>query len=212
MFDQGVIKHSKATEYSQILMVPKKEPGDWRIVHDFRSLNAATDGVHWPLPNIKEMLIRLGSHKPKYFAVMDLTKGYNQFPMAADSKSFTAFITYYGIYEYNRVAMGLKGAGSYFQQTLVSVVLIGLVLVICEVYLDDIITHGQTEDQLIDRLRQIWSRFRSHRITVSPKKTTIGVTQIEYVGHVINSEGTTFSREKIDKVLQVPPPKTAKQL
>lgn len=212
MLEHNIVQPSIATEFSQVLMVPKKEPGDWRIVHDYRALNEATEGIHWPLPNIKEMLVRIGSHTPRFFAVMDLTKGYNQFPMAADSKILTAFITFFGIFEYNRVAMGLKGAGAYFQQTLVSTVLMGLVLVICEVYLDDIITYGQSEDELLNRLRQIWMRMRTKRITISPKKTVIGLSQIEYVGHVINSEGTTFSKEKIAKVLQVPPPKTAKQL
>jgi hypothetical protein len=108
--------------------------------------------------------------------------------------------------------MGLKGAGSYFQQMLVSVVLAGLVLTICEVYLDDVITYGETPKELLERLRRIWLKFRQYKITLSPKKLVIGVPQIEYVGHVINSEGTRFSREKLDKVLQVPPPKTAKEL
>ena len=212
MLEQGVIQPSGATEYSQTIMVPKKEPNDWRVVHDFRPLNEASEGVYWPLPNIKEMLVRLGSHKPKFFAVMDLTKGYNQFPMSADSKVYTAFITCFGIFEYNRVGMGLKGAGPWFQRMIVTVVLVGLILFICEVYLDDIITHSRTEDELIDRLRQIWTRFRKYNITVSPKKTVIGVSEIEYVGHVINSEGTRFSKEKIAKVLQVPPPRTAGEL
>ena len=43
--------------------------------------------------------------------------------------------------------MGLKGAPSYFQQAMATVVLAGLMYVICELYLDDIIVHGKTEDE-----------------------------------------------------------------
>jgi hypothetical protein len=38
------------------------------------------------------------------------------------------------------------------------------------------------------------------------------MTQVEYVGHVVTSEGMTFSQAKIDKVVNFPTPVVAKQL
>ena len=75
MLDQGLIRPSKATAWSQVLLVPK--PNDqWRFCVDFRRLNDATRAEGWPIPNIKETLNRIGRAKAKYFATMDLTKGF----------------------------------------------------------------------------------------------------------------------------------------
>lgn len=49
----------------------------------------------------------------------------------------TAFMTNKGLYEWNRVPMGLKGAPGYFQSQITEKVLAGLRGQICEVYIDD---------------------------------------------------------------------------
>jgi hypothetical protein len=97
---RGVIEYSYSTEYSQVLMV-KKKPLDpaLRFCLDFRRLNDATECVDtWPLPNIKQMIERVGRRKPKYFANMDLTAGYHQFGLNKDVRVFTAFICFIGIF------------------------------------------------------------------------------------------------------------------
>ena len=97
----------------------------------------------WPIPNIKNMLQRLGAKRAKYYAKLDLTSGYHQAPLHKDSRGYTAFVTFMGIYEWCRVPMGLKGAPSYFQGVLASIVLVGLLYFICELYIDDIIVYGR---------------------------------------------------------------------
>ena len=54
-------------------------------------------------------------HKPKRFVVLDLTSGYHQLAIHEHCRKYTAFAAFNGIYEWTRVPMGLKGAGSYFQ-------------------------------------------------------------------------------------------------
>ena len=59
--------------------VPKKNPGDYRLVEDFRDLNAATvDDAH-PLPRIEDILQRQGACK--IWSVLDLKSGYHQMPL-----------------------------------------------------------------------------------------------------------------------------------
>ena len=48
----------------------------------------------WPIPNIKQLLDRLGAIRLKYFGVVDLTSGYHQAPLAAESQHLEAFITH----------------------------------------------------------------------------------------------------------------------
>ena len=198
----GVLNVSQASEYSPVHLVPKPD-GSWRFCIDFRRLNSITKSMGWPIPNIKQLLDRLGAKRPKYFGVVDLTSGYHQAPLAADSQHLTAFITHMGVFEWTRAVMGLKGAGSYFQQEMSTTVLIGLLYDICELYLDDILVHAQTEEAFIANLRKLFERLSKHGITMNPKKCRFGFSELEYVGHVINELGLTFSREKIEKVLNI---------
>ena len=49
-------------------------------------------------------------------------------------------------------------------------------------------------------------------MTVNPKKCRFGLTEIEYVGHVINAQGITHSQDRIEKVLSMQKPTMAKHL
>jgi hypothetical protein len=55
------------------------------------------------------MIGRLGNKRPQYFAVIKLTKGCYQAPLAESSRHFTASITLImGLYEWTRLPMGLN--------------------------------------------------------------------------------------------------------
>ena len=133
MQEVGVIEHSTAMHYSQVHMVPKK-PRGWRFALDYRELNENSESYAWPIPNIREMFARIGEHRPRYFAVLDLTSGYHQVEVANPSRAFTAFITTMGIFQFKRFPMGLKGAPAYFQKIMSGVVLHGLGFSICDIY------------------------------------------------------------------------------
>ena len=77
-----------------------------------------------------------------------------------------------------------------------TVVLAGLIYIICEVYLDDIIVHAKTQTEFFERLRQVFDRFRKHKITLNPTKCQFGLPQVEFLGHVLNEEGLSFSEKK----------------
>ncbi len=56
--------------------------------------------------------------------------------------------------------MGLKGAPSYFQRVMATVVLGGLIMSICELYIDDLLIYADSEEQLLERLELVLNRFR----------------------------------------------------
>ena len=175
-------------------------------------MNAATTSMGWPIPNISAMLRRLGHAKSKYYAKMDLTSGYFQAPLSENSRRYTAFITWCGLYEWTRVPMGLKGAPSYFQQMMTQFVLIQLVHITCELYLDDILVHATTEDELLNRLRTVFERLRKHRITLNPEKCEFGLNEVNFVGHTLSGNGISMSTDKKQSIISFPKPKTAKEL
>jgi hypothetical protein len=211
MIAANVVEESQAPYYSQVLLTPKPN-NEWRFCVDYRRLNDATTKLGWPIPNIHQMLRRVGESKAKIFAKIDFTKGYYQAPLSMSSRALTAFICFCGVYQWLRVPMGLKGAPSYFQKEMATLVLGGLIHIILELYIDDILIHGKTEEEFLERVRKVFERLRNHRITVNPKKCIFGAPRIEFVGHEINEKGMKFSEEKIRKVIDFAVPITPKQL
>ena len=109
---------------------------------DYRALNDCTPDSSWPIPKI-------GSRKPKIFGIMDLTQGYHQAPLSNTTKAYTAFITFSGVYEFTRLPFGPKRAPSYFQEIMATVVLVGLIYMICERYIDDCSVFGDTNVEFV---------------------------------------------------------------
>jgi transposase InsO family protein len=209
--EKGIIEKSQSAYYSQVLMVPKPD-GTRRLCIDYRNLNDCTVDASWPIPNISDMLQRIGSQKPKIFGTMDLTQGYHQAPLTMQTRAFTSFIVFCGVYQFTRLPFGLKRAPSYFQEVMATFVLAGLIHITCEMYIDDCNVFGQSTDEFIARLKQIFERFRKYHVFLKASKCFFGYTEIDFVGKVISEEGLKMSRSKIQSVLDFPLPSISKQL
>ena len=109
------------------------------------------------------MLDRLSKKKPKYFTILDLTSGYFQIPIDEQSQALTAFRTAIGLFEWTRLPMGLKGAGSYFQMQ-THKIFEDLLYNIIEIYLDDILIFAETKEELITNTEIVLERLRKHNI------------------------------------------------
>jgi hypothetical protein len=145
MLEDKIIKPSQSAWNFPILLTPKKldAPGKhkWRIYVDFRKLNDVTVGDSFPLPNIQDVLDKLG--RARYFSALDCASGYWQVPLAEKDREKTAFRSATGHYEYLRMPFGLKSAPSTFQR-LINQVFLGLIGTRCFCYLDDVILFGET--------------------------------------------------------------------
>jgi hypothetical protein len=60
MLAAGIIEVSPASFDSQVHIAPK--PGGFRFSIYFRKLNDTTASASWPIPNIQQMIIRVGAH------------------------------------------------------------------------------------------------------------------------------------------------------
>ena len=99
-----------------------------------------------------------------------------------------------------------------FKQKIANTVLTGLIYKICDLYIDDIIIYGISQEDFLHNLDRVFKRLEEFNILLNPKKAKIGLSQIEYVGHTINENGVTISKEKRDYVLDVPIPQSQKAL
>ena len=123
------------------------------------------------VPHILQIINRIGALKPKVFIIIDFTAGYHQTPLHPDSQEYTAFITQYGLLEWNRVAMGLKGSGPFFQRSVANKVLARYVTRICEICIDVVLLFGTTDDEYLDNTRKVLVRLRGAKVTPNRIRT-----------------------------------------
>jgi hypothetical protein len=207
----NVIRPSQAAAWSQLHLTPKPN-GTWRFNVDYRALNRYTRAARALIPNIAQLLRHIGAQNPKRFAKMDMTSGFHQMAIDERYRHLTAFAAGSEIYEFNRVSMGLMNAPWYFQQALSREVFPHLLHRIMEIYIDDLLTWAQSFEELINNLEKIFDTLQKHKLTVNPEKCSFGMTEVEFVGHVIDNQGITFSHKKLEKVANMPIPETKGEL
>jgi len=211
MVKSGVIELCDAKHYSQIHLVMKPD-GKYRFTVDFRQLNACIKSSSWPIPKIQDIFQDIGATRPRYFCIMDMTEGYYQLPLDEASRDFTAMYTTAGLYRWKRVPMGLKHAGIHFQKMIETEVLHGIVGTGCAVYQDDVCVYASTKEELLTRMSRVLERFQEYGVKLKPSKCKFGLEEVNLLGHVINQHGTTFSRTKLQGVIEFERPTTAKML
>jgi hypothetical protein len=154
MLEDNIIQPSKRPWSFPILKAPKQMDASgkrkYRICVDYRKLKDVTVGDFYPLPNIQDILDKLG--RARYFSALDCCCSYWQVPLADEDRVKTAFSTATGHYEYLRMPFGLKPAPSTFQR-LMNQVFMGLLGTRCFVYLDDVILFGATLQEHNEKLR-----------------------------------------------------------
>jgi hypothetical protein len=60
-------------------MLTPKPDGSYRFCADYRNMNDASPDASWPIPNIAQLLTRIGAQRANVFGVMDLTWGYQRY-------------------------------------------------------------------------------------------------------------------------------------
>ena len=70
---------------------------------------------------------------------------------------------------------GLKAAPSYFQGQMATQVLGDLLHALCELFVDDLITWGKSEEEFLANLRRIFERLRLKRVKLHPDKCELGL-------------------------------------
>lgn len=213
MLQQKIIQPSCSPWNSPIWVVPKKRDASgkskFRLVIDFRALNAKTIDDKFPLPNINDILDKLG--RSQYFTTLDLASGFHQVEMDSRSIEKTAFSTETGHYEFLRMPFGLKNSPPTFQRVMNNI-LRGIHNEICLVYLDDIIIYSTSLIEHVERLREVFNRLRNANFKVQLDKTEFLRKEVAYLGHVVTPQGVKPNPDKILAIKNYPIPKTITEI
>ena len=208
----GIIRPS-TSEWASNCVVVKKKDGTWRLCIDYREVNLKTKNPDsYLLPRIDDTLDALS--QAKYFCTLDLIQGYHQVELTESSKEKTAFHAPYcnpSQWEYVYMPFGLVKAPRTFQR-LMDRVIQGLEYKIALAYLDDIIVYGKSIDACLDNMEVVLQRLRDANLKLKAKKCILFAKEVEYLGHVITSDGVHTDPKKIEAVRDWHPPRTVKQV
>lgn len=213
MLRQGIIKPSFSPWSAPVWIVPKKKDASgiqkWRLVIDYRKLNEKTICDKYPIPNITDILDKLG--RSMYFSTLDLASGFHQIEMDPRDVCKTAFSVDGGHFEFVRMPFGLKNAPSTFQRVMDNV-LKDLIGTVCLVYLDDIIVYSTSLQEHTENLKKVFERLRESNLKIQLDKSEFLCKECAFLGHIVSTEGIKPNPEKIKAIRKFPIPKTQREI
>jgi hypothetical protein len=157
-----------------------------------------------PLPLIQECFNSLCG--ARYFSKIDLQQGFHQMRIADHDVPKTAFGTKYGHYEWLVMPFGLVNAPSMFQQ-MITHVLREFIDDFVQVYLDDILIYSLTEADHLLHVTQVLMVLCRKELRCSGHKCSIGLEEIQYMGHLISQNRIRPMPDKLKAVNEWPRPR-----
>lgn len=199
----GIIRQSNSPYAASVLLV-KKSNGESRMCTDFRALNAVTIKKQYSMPVAEEQLSLLAGNK--YFTTLDMTSGYYQIPIKEECKKYTAFITPEGLYEYNVMPFGLTNAPMVFQEMITQIIrrLDHRKNIVS--YVDEVIIPSKTVEDGIQVLTEFLATVQEEGLTLRPTKCSFMRKTVNFLGHIISSEGISPGEEKTKCIKEFPRP------
>lgn len=211
LLHDGIIEPSTSNYNNPILLVQKKSDSQvkkWRLVVDFRKLNAKLVEDKFPIPRIDDIFDQLGN--AYYFSVMDLASGFHQIELDEESRPYTAFSTPLGQFQFTRVPFGLNLAPNSFSRMMARAFLV-IIPKRAFLYIDDVCAHGSSEEEHFENLQIIFEICRKGGLSLNPNKCQFFRDEVIYLGHKLTRNGIMPDPQKFAAIEKYPVPQNANE-
>ncbi|XP_065213324.1 uncharacterized protein K02A2.6-like [Planococcus citri] len=205
---QGIFTQVETSEWGTPAVYTEKRDGSIRICGNYKiTINDRVQDVRYTIPPVQEVFMKLKNGK--YYCKVDIRDAYLHLLVDDLTARIQALTTHRGVFIVHRLFFGGKPAPSIFHEFIKQIVqdLEGT-----EAYFDDIIVEGETIEECRERLFKLFRKLQEKNLHVNEKKCVFFSTRIEYLGHIITSEGIAKSPEKVKAIKQAPTPKTIREL
>ncbi|GJZ62936.1 putative reverse transcriptase domain-containing protein [Tanacetum coccineum] len=172
--DKGFIRPSSSPWGAPVLFVKKKD-GSFQMCIDYQELNKLTVKNRYPLPRIDDLFDQLQGSS--VYSKIDLRSGYHQLRVREEDIPKTAFRTRYGHYEFQVMPFGLTNAPAVFM---------------------DLMNRNKKEHE--EHLKQILELLKKEKLYAKFSKCEFWIPKVQFLGHVIDSEGIHVDPAKIESI------------
>ncbi|GJR07691.1 putative reverse transcriptase domain-containing protein [Tanacetum coccineum] len=202
--DRGFIRPSSSPWGAPVLFVKKKD-GSFRMCIDYRELNKLTVKNRYPLPRIDDLFDQLQGSR--VYSKIDLRSGYHQLRVREEDISKTTFRTRYGHYEFQVMPFGLTNAPTVFMDLMNRVCKPYLDRFVI-VFIDDILIYSKSRKEHEGHLKLILNLLKKEELYAKFSKCEFWLSKVQFLGHVIDSEGIHVDPAKIEVIKDWASPKT----
>src|SRR5260221_981255 len=202
----NIIEPSEAL-YASPLVIVKKSDGTNRVCVDYKRLNSITAIDPEPMTMADDIFAKLGG--TKVYSKFDLSKGYYQLPMSADSMDYTTFTSHRGLYRFKVMPFGLTSAPMSFNRVMRKLLYKSRGL---DNYLDDVLAHSTGWTEHLQDLEDFFLRIQQANLSLRPTKCQIGYQTIDFLGHRITEDSIEPNPKKLEKILESSRPETKTQI
>lgn len=208
----GLVYENPYSRYcSPVIIVPK--PGNkYRLVVDYRKVNAQIREVTWPLMSIDDVIHTLSESKSTLYTSCDLNSGFSQVALAPGiSQEISSFGLHNEVLTFTRVPQGLKISPLYFMSCMDKILKAHPdITAIC--YVDDFLLHDADWTSHTKNIRALFDCFRKSRIKIKGSKSQWAKKSLKFLGHVFGEGQVSVDPAKIDLITNWKVPHTVKGL
>ncbi|GJS31551.1 putative reverse transcriptase domain-containing protein [Tanacetum coccineum] len=206
--DRGFIRPNSSPWGAPVLFVKKKDGSFWMCI-DYRELNRLIVKNRYPLPRIVDLFDQLKGSR--VYSKIDLRSCYHQLGVREKDIPKTAFRTRYGHYEFQVMPFGFTNASAVF---------IDLMNRVCKPYLDrfvivfidNILIYSKSRKEHEGNLKLILRLLKKEELYTKFLKCEFWLSKIQFLGHVIDSEGIHVDPTKIESLKDWASPKTPTEI
>jgi hypothetical protein len=180
-----------------------------RLCVDYQPLNVVTVKNKYPLPCIDLLFDQLIG--AQVFSKIDLCSSYHQILIREEDIPNTAFSTQYGLYGYLVMSFGPTNAPAHFMYLMNSVFMKELNKFVV-VFIDDILVFSKSKKEHEEHLRIVLQQLHNHQLYAKFSKCKFWLSEVQFLGHVLSSEGISVDPGKVREVLDWKPPRTMHQV
>jgi hypothetical protein len=112
----------------------------------------------------------------------------------------------YGLYEFMVMSFGLTNVPAYFMYLMNSVFMDYLDQFVV-VFIDDILVYSQNEQEHEEKLSKEFQRLRDCQLYAKLSKYEFWISEVLFLGHIINRDGLAMDPKKVAAVLDWKAPK-----
>ncbi|GJR05229.1 putative reverse transcriptase domain-containing protein [Tanacetum coccineum] len=206
--DKGFIRPSSSPWGAPVLFVKKKD-GSFRMCIDYRELNKLTVKNRYPLPRIDDLFDQLQGSS--VYSKIDLRSGYHQLRVREEDIPKTAFRTRYGHYEFQVMPFGLTNAPAVFMDLMNRVCKPYLDKFVI-VFIDDILIYSKSKQEHEKHLKIILELLKKEELYAKFSKCEFWIPKVQFLGHVIDSEGIHVDPAKIESIKDWTSPKSPMEI